>query len=489
MSSHVTPGAPAPSPPASPHVRNPWPVLAVVLAGFFMILLDGTIMNVAIPALQQSLHSGYDAAQWMMSGYALAYGLVLIPAGRLGDHVGHKRMFVVGLAGFTVASVLCSISADAGQIIGWRVLQGVAAGTMNPAILAVIQETFRPQERGRAFTWYGATAGVASAAGPVLGGLLIGADLWDLSWRTIFLLNVPIGVVALVAAVRILPEQRGERRRSTDPVGVALLAIALLLLEFPLIQGYGQGWPWWGFVLLAAAVPALVCFVRWEVRRIRARRTPLISVRQFRDRVFSAGVGIVVCQFVSFASMQFALSAYLQLGLGVSPVAAGLALLPFAVGTFIGSSVSDIAVRRFHRRALHAGAALLTIGSAGTIVTIHLLGTRVDGLLLAPATLLAGMGALLLGAPIIGIILNEVTLDDAGSAGGVVASAQRFGQALGVAIVGTALFAALPAGAPSLPAGRLAGDYTAAIQIAALYCVGAAVVTYLLIFLLPRKSS
>ncbi|HEX5118841.1 MAG TPA: MFS transporter [Pseudonocardiaceae bacterium] len=465
--------------------RNRWAVLAVVLAGFFMILLDGTIMNVAIPAVQQNLHAGYPAAQWMLSGYALAYGLVLIPAGRLGDHVGHRRMFVLGLAGFTVASLSCSTASTAEQLIGWRVLQGVAAGTMNPAILAMIQAAFPPDVRGRAFSWYGAVAGIASAAGPVLGGILIGADMWGLAWRSIFLLNVPIGVVALVAAVRILPERRAGRG-GIDPVGVVLLAVALLLLEFPLIQGYGQGWPWWSFVLLVAAVPALAGFVRWEAR---TRRTPLVNVRLFGDRVFGAGVAIVVCQFVCFASLQFALSAYLQLGLGASPVAGGLALLPFAVGTFVGSSISDRAVRRFGRHALHAGAVLLTVGTAGTIAAVRLLGSRVDGAWLAPGTFLAGAGALLLGAPIIGVILNEVTLDDAGSAGGVVATAQRFGQALGVAIVGTALFATLPAGAAARAPGSLPAAYTTAIQVAALFCLAAAVATCLLIFLLPAPNS
>ncbi|HEY1571699.1 MAG TPA: MFS transporter [Pseudonocardiaceae bacterium] len=465
--------------------RNRWTVLAVVLTGFFMILLDGTIMNVAIPAVQRSLHAGYPAAQWMLSGYALAYGLVLIPAGRLGDQIGHRRMFVVGMAGFTVASLLCSTASTADQIIGWRVLQGVTAGMMNPAILAMIQAAFPPEVRGRAFTWYGAVAGIASAAGPVLGGVLIGADVWGLAWRSIFLLNVPIGVVALVAAGRVLPEHRA-RGGGTDPVGVVLLAVALLLLEFPLIQGYGQGWPWSSSVLLVAAVPVSAGFVRWETR---TRRTPLVDVALFRDRVFGAGVAIVVCQFVCFASLQFALSAYLQLGLGASPVAGGLALLPFAVGTFVGSSVSDRAVRRFGRHALHAGATLLAVGTAGTIAAVHLLGTRVDGPWLAPGTFVAGAGALLLGAPIIGVILHEVTLDDAGSAGGVVATAQRLGQALGVAIVGTALFATLPAGAATRAPGSLPAAYTAAIQVAALFCLAAAVATGLLVFLLPTPNS
>lgn len=474
------PGRPRPE-----HGR--WAVLAVVMLGFFMILLDGTIMNVAIPPLQQDLSASYGQAQWMMSGYALAYGLLLIPAGRLGDRLGHKGLFIAGLAGFTLASILCGTAGSAGQIVAWRAVQGVMAGLMNPAILALIHAAFPAAERGRAFVWYGATAGVASALGPVLGGLLISWNLGGWGWRPIFLLNVPIGIVALVAAAGVLPSSRG-RGGSVDLVGTVLLTLALMLVIYPLIQGYNAGWPAWTFVALAASVPALAAFAGWQVRRLRRGVPPLIDVRLFRTRSFAAGVGITLGLFVSFASLQFALSVYLQLGLGASEVAAALALLPFAVGTFIGSSVSDRAVRRLGRRALHLGAGFLFLGIAGVIVIVHYAGVRVDALWLAPATLVAGIGAMLLGAPIINVILADVTGEDAGSVGGVVATAQRVGHALGIAIVGTALFAVLPRGAQHAANGALPHAYTDAIQIACLCCLGSALVTFLLVFLLPARA-
>lgn len=456
------------------------------MTGFFMILLDGTIMNVAIPPLQRDLSASYSQAQWMMSGYALSYGLVLIPAGRLGDRFGHRRLFITGLAGFTVVSVLCGTAGSAGQVIAWRVVQGGMAGLMNPAVLALIHAVFPPAVRGRAFAWYGVTAGVASALGPVLGGLLIALNVAGLQWRPVFLLNVPVGLAALAAATRVLPARRG-RGGSADPVGTMLLTLALVLVIYPLIQGYTAGWPAWTFASLAAAAPVLGGFAAWQARRLRAGQVPLVDIRLFRIRPFAAGVAVTLSLFVSFASLQFALSVYLQLGLGASATAAALALLPFAIGTFIGSSVSDLAVRGLGPRALLLGAGLLTLGSAGVLATIHVIGVRVNPLWLAPGTLVTGTGAMLLGAPVINVILANVPGPDAGTVGGVVATAQRLGQALGIAVVGTALFAALPAGAQQAPAGSLPHEYTQAVQIACLCCLGSALAAVTLVAILSAR--
>ncbi|HEX8929742.1 MAG TPA: MFS transporter, partial [Actinomycetota bacterium] len=239
----------------------------MVLSGAFMILLDATIVNVAIPSIQQSLRASYGTIEWVVSGYALAYGLLLVPAGRLGDRYGHKRLFLIGLAGFTAASALCGAAQTPAQLVACRVLQGVMAGVLNPPILAVIQIAFAPRERGRAFSWYGAVAGVSTAAGPLLGGLLVAWDLHGWGWRPIFMINVPVGAVALVLASR-LPRVRG-RGGELDAVGLALVAAAMLLITYPLVQGQSAGWPAWTFVSLAAAVPTLALFAAWELRRLR----------------------------------------------------------------------------------------------------------------------------------------------------------------------------------------------------------------------------
>jgi EmrB/QacA subfamily drug resistance transporter len=458
----------------------------VVLSGFFMILLDGTIVNVAIPPIQQDLSANYSAAQWMMSGYALAYAVCLIPAGRLGDMIGHKRMFIIGLSGFTLSSAGCALADSPLQIVLWRAVQGATGGLMTPSVLAMIAAVFPAAQRGRAMVRYGATAGVATSLGPVLGGAIIAADLGGLGWRPIFLINLPIGVAALVAAVRLLPERRG-RAGSPDLLGIGLLTLTLMLLCYPLIQGYENDWPAWVFVMLAAVLPASWVFVRWQAYRVRTGRSPLIDVRLFRIRAFTAGVLVTVCQFIAFASLMFVLSAHLQLGLGASALATGLALLPFAIGTFVGSTFSNIAVLRYGRQALHLGSGLLTLGTAGVALAVWIADTSVDGWWLAPPTFVAGAGAMMLGVPLINIVMSGAPDADHGIAGGILATGQRIGHALGIAVVGTVLFSVLPAGAQHLEPGVLPDEYTTATLWAAGACLLAAAITHLLVYLLPNQ--
>lgn len=468
--------------------RNRWGILAVVLAAVLLILFDGTSMNVAIPPIQSELGASYGAAQWIMSGYALAFGLVLVPAGRLGERIGQRRLFMLGLIGFTAASIGCGLSDSPAQIVVWRGLQGLTAGMLNPAVLALIHAAFGPEERGRALSFYGATAGAAASLGPVISGLLIDVSPLGLSWRPIFLLNVPIALAALVGAHYLLPETRG-RGGSLDPLGIVLLGGALLMLIWPLIQGHESGWPPWIILLFGGSALSGAAFVAWEARRARLGEPPLIDLRLFANRGFSAGVGITVCQFAAFASLQFVLSAYLQLGLGRSALVAGLSLLPFAVGTVIGSSLSQPAVRVLGRRALHVASGLLALGTSGVGVAVRLAGTGVDVVWLAPPTLVAGIGAMMLGTAAMNVVLSTITKGHAGTASGVLATAPRVGHSLGVAVVGTALFGALPEGAREAASGTLALEYTAALRGALGYCVAAAALTWLLVFLVPHEST
>src|SRR5436190_4947237 len=222
-----------PTPTTNGRRQRRWVVLAVVLTGAFMILLDATIVNVAVPPIQKDLHAGNDALEWVVAGYALAYGLLLIPAGRLGDRFGHKLVFLIGMAGFTIASALCAIAATPEQLVGWRILQGVMAGVMNPPILALIQAAFPPQETGKAYGLYGAVAGVSTASGPLIGGLLIQWNLNGWEWRPVFMINVPIGILAFLAAIWLVPESKGQPG-AIDAFGVLLVTAALLLLTYPL---------------------------------------------------------------------------------------------------------------------------------------------------------------------------------------------------------------------------------------------------------------
>lgn len=443
-----------------------WLILAVVLAGAFMILLDSTIVNVAIPAMQRSLDASFGAIEWVVSGYALAYGLMLIPGGRLADRFGHKRLFLIGLIGFTITSVLCGTAESPQALMGWRVAQGAMAGLMNPAVVAIIQVTFAPQERGKAFGFYGAVSGVAVALGPLLGGLLIQGNLGNLDWRPIFLLNLPIGLLTFLVAWRILRESKG-RGGEIDFVGVALVATGVLLVSVPLIEGRTEGWPLWTWLSLAAAIPVFAIFTWWQAYRIRHGQTPLIDIRLFRSRTFGIGVAVGLTFFAAFIGLVFALSLYLQIGLGFTALAAGLTMLPYAVGSFVGSASSDALAQRLGSRVLLLGSALFFLGVCGLIFTLRQAGESITSWALLPSLLLSGVGSGLVIAPNVDLVLSGVPRQDAGAAGGVLSTAQRMGSALGVAVVGVAFFGALatnaaPAAEAVTP--QLRSDLTAAFS-------------------------
>jgi EmrB/QacA subfamily drug resistance transporter len=462
--------------------RRRWLVLAVVLTAAFMILLDATIVNVAIPTIGRDLRASDAAVQWVVAGYALAYGLLLIPAGRLGDRFGHRWVLIIGLVGFTATSVLCGVASSPGDLVAWRIAQGAMAGVLNPPVLAIIRSVFPTRELGKAFGWYGAMAGVSTAAGPLLGGLLIAADLGGLDWRPIFLINVPVGVVTLVLVLALVPEVRG-RAGDLDPVGIALITVALLLLTVPLVQGRELGWPAWTITCLVLVVPALVLFTAWERRRARHERTPLVDVALFSQRSFAAGVAVALVHFAAFIGLVFTLSLYLQLGAGQSALSTGLVLMAFALGTLVSAAASDPLTDRLGRSVLLVGSGLLAAGIAAVLLALTLAPTPVVWWLI-PGLAVAGIGNGLVIAPVTTVVLAGVDRRDAGAASGVLNTAQRVGQALGTAILGlvlfTALATALTGGATPLAA------YTRAIELALLGALAAAAATFALVFALPR---
>lgn len=465
---------------------NRMAIVGVLLTGAFMILLDATIVNVAVPTIQRGMRASDGAIEWIVSGYALAYGLLLIPAGRLGDRFGHKKTYLAGLAGFTAASVLCGTSASTAELVAWRIVQGAMAGILNPPILAIIQETFPPKERGKAFGMYGAVAGLATASGPLAGGLLISWNLHGWDWRPVFLVNLPIGILGLAAALRLVPESRGQRA-SLDLVGVALASVVLVLITYPLTEGQDQGWPPWTFVCLAAALPALGLFIGWERLTARRGKAPLVNLELFGSRAFSSGTAVSLAYFAGFVGLVFVLSVYLQAGLGWSALHAGLGILPFAAGTFAGAAASDEVARRTGRGALQLGSVVVALGTLATILVIHAGGARVSAAALLPALLAAGIGNGLMIAPLTTIVLSAVPWQEAGSASGVLSAAQRLGQGLGVAIVGVALFGGLGTGAAhAATRARVAQEFIHGAQAASLCALGAMIVTILIIPFLPR---
>lgn len=437
-----------------------WFALVVVLSAVFMQLLDTTIVTVAIPSVQDDLGASFGTVQLVLAGYSLTFACTLITGGRLGDGFGRRRLFLVGMAGFVLASALCGAAPNGLTLVIARLVQGMFSGLMFPQVLAIIQALFGDAERPKALAAYGASIGLATISGPVLGGALIAADVFGSDWRSIFYINVPIGVAALAAAVRVVPETSGGGSRRLDLAGAAAVTTGLFLLVLPLVVGRDQGWPAWTWVMLALSVPVLGLFVAHELRIGRiGDREPLVRTALFARRSFSVGLLLCLVFFAGIPSFFFIFILSLQAGFGYSAVGAGVVTLGFAVCVAVGSARSGFVVKRLGTRTLSVGTALLVLGTLGVLLTLHGMGTAVHGYDLIPSLAVAGAGAGLFLAPATGIIIAGLPQRDAGSASGVLATAQQVGAALGIAIVGVLFFGLLGSNS-----GRAADAVTPALQ-------------------------
>jgi EmrB/QacA subfamily drug resistance transporter len=454
---------------APPSPRR-WLTLVILLLAAFMNLLDVSIVNIAIPSIQRDLHASYADVQWALAGYTLAYALVLITGGRLGDMFGRKRLFLIGVAGFTVMSALCGAASGPGMLIGCRVAQGAFGAIMVPQVLAVIQVMFPPRERIKALAGFGITAGLGTVSGPLLGGLLIAHNLAGLDWRPIFLINVPIGVIAFAAAAVLVRESKAPSPPRLDPAGVALISAALVLLLYPLVQGRQLGWPVWTYVSIAASLPVFAAFAAWERRKARRDGSPLVPPGLFRDRSFSAGMAVTLTFFLGVASFALVLTLFLQLGLGFSALHAGLTFLPFSAGVLLASGAAIRLAPRFGRGVTMAGALVIAAAMAGLIVTMHQDGPGVSTWDLVPGLVAAGLGLGAVIAPLADIVLSGVPEQEAGSASGVFNTGLQLGNSIGIAVIGVIFFgilgaqsgSAARAAAPQLRAGLAAAGVPAA---------------------------
>ncbi|WP_433057801.1 MFS transporter [Dactylosporangium sp. CS-033363] len=414
---------------------SPWLVLAVVLAAEVMDLLDATVIAIAGPSVRADLGGGTAFLQWLAAGYTLAFAVGLVTGGRLGDIFGRRRMFLVGAAGFTLMSLLCAVAPGPAWLVAFRVLQGLSGAVLIPQGLGLIKAAFPPEKVGAAFAAFGPVMGLSAVCGPILAGVLVDADLFGTGWRMIFLINVPVGLAALLGAVFVLP-RTAERDRSLrlDLPGTALLGGALLLLVFPLVQGRELGWPWWCWAALAAAAPALWAFGRYERRRVRAGRTPLVEPSLLAKRRFNAGLVVGLIFFAGVMGLSLILSVYLQIGLGYGPLRAGLTQAPWAFGTALGAIAAQGLTARFGgRRVLVGGTGVVALG-----VVWLFFGPSLGVLLPALLVLGIGMGASM--APYFDIVLAAVDPHEVGSASGTLTAAQQVGGAIGVAVLGTAYF-------------------------------------------------
>lgn len=416
--------------------------LWVILLAFFMDLLDTTIVNVGIPSIQRDLGTSYSSIQWIIAGYALAFALFLITGGRLGDIFGYKKLFLIGIAGFTVASALCGFANSTGMLIGARLFQGLMAALMVPQILSTIQVMYTTtEERQGISAFYGALAGVATVAGPIIGALLITGDLWGLEWRTIFLVNLPVGVIAFVLGIIYLPDARSPHPLRIDFIGVAIILVAMLMLMFPLIQGRELDWPTWVLVSMGASILAFVLFGWSQVWKDKRDGSPLVVPHLFRQRSFVAGILLNGAFFAVISGFFLTFTLFLQVGLGYSILKAGLTGIPFSIGVSLAAGLSGpVFVPRFGRNIITVGPVVMAIGFGLFIWTIDHFGGAVTPYEMTPSLLLAGLGMGFVVASVYPFILAEVPLKDAGSASGVINAVGQIGGAMGVAVIGVIFF-------------------------------------------------
>jgi len=486
----VTTPAPAsptaqPSPGQAPApVAHGWEAIWIVLVGAFMALLDTTIVNVALPSIRTGLHASSASLEWIVSGYALAYGLALVPGGRAGDRFGHKRLFLIGLTIFTLASVACGISQSQGQIVAARIVQGLGAGLFFPAISATIQHTFTGPARSKAFGLLGAVIGVSTAMGPLLGGLIIAAAGAQDGWRWVFLVNLFIGAVAIPMAAWRLPATPARAQRGFDPVGLSLLTGGLLLLLIPLVEGQQDGWPAWTWVCFGCCVPVFAALAAWELRADRRGGDPLLKPGLLRQTSFSAGAIFAIAFFGGFSSVFFTLSILWQVGLGHSALITGLVIAPFSVGTLVAAANSDKLSAWLGRKVLVLGCTLLLIGLGLTVLVIHLTAPTTSGWALLGPLLLAGLGTGMTIAPNQDFVLATVPRQEAGTASGILGTSQRLGTAIGIAVIGTVLFGTLRF-TPGPAA--VAAAFSHSAQLALLANLGFVALALILVLALPRE--
>jgi EmrB/QacA subfamily drug resistance transporter len=455
--------------------RFRWIVFACILAADVMDLLDATIVNIAGPSIRREIGGGQSTLQWILAAYTLAFAIGLVISGRLGDIVGRRRMFLVGMIGFTAMSLACGVAQSSELLITTRALQGAFGAVMIPQGLAYIKSCFPPADLRKAFTVFGPVMGLSAVLGPIVAGVLLHANLLGTGWRMIFLINVPIGIVTAYLAARYMPEMRSSKAGlRLDLLGSALVTLASAMLIYPLVQGHELGWPGW---LIAMMVGSVVVFGLFAVNERRSDH-PVIEPTLFANRSYVAGLLVIFGFFVAMTGFVLVFNLFVQIGLGYGALHTGLVFAPWAMGIAVGATVSGaFLAERLGRHVLHIGIVMVVIGMAWLWWTIHRNGMATTGLDLAAPTAFAGVGSGLIFAPLFDIILADVGEDEVGSAAGLLNAAQQFSGAAGVALLGTVFFELVPRHA-----------FAGATEWVIWMAITAYAVTFGLAFLLPKRA-
>lgn len=419
-----------------------WAALPVVLAGTFMVVLDFFIVNVALPSMQADLGAGAGAIEWVVAGYALTSAVFLVTAGRIGDAYGRRRAFAAGMALFTLSSAACGIAGSPAALVAARLVQGLAGALIMPNVLSLIGVGWTGADRVRALSAYGMAMGLAAVGGQLVGGVLVQADVAGLAWRSCFLINVPIGAVALVLAPRLVPESRAGDAGGIDLPGTALVTAGLTAIVLPLVEGRQHGWPAWTWLSLAAAPVVLAAFAAQQRRRARRGATPLLDLSLLRRRAFGAGLLTQGAFWAGQASFFLVLALYLQEGRGLDPLQAGLVFTILAVAYLASSLRAPGLTMRFGRRLPAAGALTLAAGHGLLVAAVARWGDGGSVAALVPGLLAVGAGMGLVITPLATTVMASVGPEHMGSASGALSTLQNVGNAVGVAVIGVVFFGA-----------------------------------------------
>ncbi|MEU3352480.1 MFS transporter [Streptomyces sp. NPDC037389] len=490
------PGEPSASPGPPPY-RWRWAALGVILAGEAMDMLDSLVATIAAPSIRAELGGGASLTQWLTAAYALAMAVGLITGGRLGDVMGRRRTFLIGTAGFTAASLLCAAAVSPEVLVAARGLQGLFGAVLIPQGLGLIKEMFHGRELGRAMGMYGPVMGLSYVGGPILAGWLVGADWFGAGWRMVFLVNLPLGVLAFLGGWRFLPASGPTATTRLDLVGAVLASAAALAVVFPLVQGRELGWPGWAFASMAAGTALFGAFGRYERRVSRGGGDPLVVPGLFRKRAFSGGLVTGAALFAAVAGFSLVLSLYFQSGLGASPLKAGLAVLPWSAGTVIGFAVVQVldgagALSRLGRPLVQTGVVVMAVGVGAFACALRWAGPQVTVWQGAPALVVVGLGMGLVMGPFFQAVLAAVEPHETGSAAGTLTAVQQFGSALGSAVLGTVFFSVLAGRVTAATEADASGTaarlgYSRAMEITLGAEAGLLAITLLASFLLPAK--
>ncbi|MEU1853447.1 MFS transporter [Streptomyces sp. NPDC019990] len=467
--------------------RRRWYALAIVMTAAFMDLVDVTIVNIAIPSIQREAGASVSQIQWITAGYALAFAAGLITGGRLGDIHGRKRVFLVGIGGFTVASALCGLAVNPEMLVASRILQGGMAALMVPQVLSIVHATFPAHERGKVFGLFGAVVGLGAVSGPLLGALLTEWDLFGWGWRSIFLINLPVGVAGLLLGSRFITESRAPRALKLDLVGVALVTLGLLMLIYPLTRGRELGWPLWGYVSMAGSLVVLAVLVAYEKRKARRDGSPLVELSLFRVKSFAAGIAVQTVFGVALGVFFLVWTLYMQIGLGWRPLKAGLTGVPFSIAVSAAAGLSvQMLVPRFGRKVLQAGALVMAGGVLLYVWESAHYGLGITPWQMAAPLVVMGAGMGLIIAPLTDAILSEVPREHSGSASGLINTVQQMGNALGLGLVAVVFYGRI---GDHLSRDRIGPAFADAFEHALGWVAAVLGAIFLLMFALPKRPA